>query len=162
MDPLGGLPPGTTATPSALSRLTLCDSHGWQPSRPLSTGFFRQDCWSGVAIYPGDLPNLGVNPMSPVTQTPRVCIAGAASLLRHLESPLDVQNRSRIQDGDCDLPLEGPKRKQKSKHRGKKRRGQESRQSRWSSLYDSAGDHLKGVDSTNTVVSTENFLKEES
>ena len=34
---------------------------------PLSTGFSRQEYWSGLPLpSPGDLPNLGIKPASPV------------------------------------------------------------------------------------------------
>ena len=34
---------------------------------PLSMGFSRQECWSGLpSPFPGDLPNLGTEPRSPV------------------------------------------------------------------------------------------------
>ena len=33
---------------------------------PLSMGFFRQEYWSGLPLpSPGDLPNPGINPVSP-------------------------------------------------------------------------------------------------
>ena len=36
---------------------------------PLSMGFFRQEYWSGLPFsYPGDLPNPGMKPRSPVLQ----------------------------------------------------------------------------------------------
>ena len=36
---------------------------------PLSTGFSRQDDWSGLLCPPpGDLPNPGIEPMSPTLQ----------------------------------------------------------------------------------------------
>ena len=42
----------------------------WTVARqaPLSVGFFRQDYWSGLPCPPpGDLPNPGTEPMSPVS-----------------------------------------------------------------------------------------------
>ena len=34
----------------------------------LSMGFSRQECWSGLPLpLPGDLPNRGIEPMSPVS-----------------------------------------------------------------------------------------------
>ena len=37
---------------------------------PLSMGFCRQECWSGLPCpTPGDLPNLGNEPMSPESPT---------------------------------------------------------------------------------------------
>ena len=36
---------------------------------PLSMGFSRQECWSGVPFpSPGDLPDLGIEPGSPTLQ----------------------------------------------------------------------------------------------
>ena len=35
---------------------------------PLSMGFFRQEYWSGLTfLSPGDLPDPGIKPMSPVS-----------------------------------------------------------------------------------------------
>ena len=40
---------------------------------PLSTGFSRQDYWSGLPCPPpGDLPNLGIKPPSPMAPTLQV------------------------------------------------------------------------------------------
>ena len=42
----------------------------WTVARqaPPSMGFSRQDCWSGVPLpSPGDLPDPGIKPMSPVS-----------------------------------------------------------------------------------------------
>ena len=37
---------------------------------PQSLGFFRQECWSGLPfLIPGILPDLGIEPMSPVSPT---------------------------------------------------------------------------------------------
>jgi len=50
------------------SCLTFCDSHGLQA--PLSTGFSRQEYWSGLPFpSPGDLPNRGIESRSPALQT---------------------------------------------------------------------------------------------
>ena len=39
------------------------------PQAPLSTGFFRQQCWSDLPFPSlGDLPNPGIKPSSPVLQ----------------------------------------------------------------------------------------------
>ena len=36
---------------------------------PVSMGFFRQECWSGLPFPPpGDLPDLGIEPVSPALQ----------------------------------------------------------------------------------------------
>ena len=43
------------------------------PEAPLSMGFSRQDYWSGLAFpTPGDLPNPGIQPESPVSPTLQV------------------------------------------------------------------------------------------
>ena len=45
----------------AQSHPTLCDSC----QVPLSIGFSRQECWSGLPLPPpGDLPDLGIKPRS--------------------------------------------------------------------------------------------------
>ena len=49
------------------SCLTLCDPMDCS-SPPLSLGFFRQEYWSGLPFPPpGDLPNPGSEPASPVS-----------------------------------------------------------------------------------------------
>ena len=52
---------------------------------PLSMGLFRQGYWSGLPFPPpGDLPNPGIKPTSPVVS----CIAGGFfTHLSHLGSP---------------------------------------------------------------------------
>ena len=48
---------------SHVQRLTLCDSIALQA--PLSMQFSRQEYWSGLPFpTPGDLSNLGIEPMS--------------------------------------------------------------------------------------------------
>ena len=48
-------------------RLTLCDPMDCSPPGSLSTGFFRQEYWSGLPCPPpGDLPKPGIKPRSPV------------------------------------------------------------------------------------------------
>ena len=38
------------------------------PQAPLFVGFFRQEYWSGLPFFsPGELPNLGIKPTSPVS-----------------------------------------------------------------------------------------------
>ena len=47
--------------------LTLCDPMAYQV--PPSMGFSRQECWSGLPFpSPGDLPDPGIKPGSPVLQ----------------------------------------------------------------------------------------------
>ena len=48
--------------------LTLCDSWTVAHQAPLSMGFSRQEYWSGLPCPPpGDLPNPGTEPTSPVS-----------------------------------------------------------------------------------------------
>ena len=50
------------------SRLTLCDPWMVAHQAYLSMGFFRQEHWSGLPFHPpGDLPNPGIKPRSPVS-----------------------------------------------------------------------------------------------
>ena len=61
----------------------LC--HPWTVARqaPLSMEFFRQGYWSGLPFpTPGDLPDLGIEPVSPVSPSLTVGIF----LLSHLGS----------------------------------------------------------------------------
>ena len=45
------------------SHPTLCNPMPCSPPGPLSTGFSRQECWSGLLCPPpGDLPDPGVDP----------------------------------------------------------------------------------------------------
>ena len=49
----------------AQSCLTLCDPKDCSHQAPLSMGFSRQECWSGLPFpTPGDLPNPGITPAS--------------------------------------------------------------------------------------------------
>ena len=51
----------------AQSWLTLCDLWAVAHQGPLSLGFFMQEYWSGLlSSPPGDLPDPGVEHMSPV------------------------------------------------------------------------------------------------
>ena len=59
----------------------------WTVARqaPLSMGFFRQEYWSGLPFpSPGDLPNSGIKPASPVSPA----LEADSLSLRHWESPL--------------------------------------------------------------------------
>ena len=49
--------------------LTLCNPMDYIAHQaPLSMGFSRQEYWSGLLCPPpGDLPNSGIEPMSPVS-----------------------------------------------------------------------------------------------
>ena len=52
---------------------------------PISLGFFRQEYWSGLPFpSAGDLPNPGLEPMSPVSPT----LAGGVLYQKH--HPLDI------------------------------------------------------------------------
>jgi len=57
----------------SLSRVWLCVTP-WTVAHqaPLSMGFSRQEYWSGLPLpSPGDLPDPGIEPMSPVSPTPQ-------------------------------------------------------------------------------------------
>ena len=46
--------------------LTLCGPWTIAHQTPLSMGFFRQECWSGLTFpTPGDLPDPGIKHLSP-------------------------------------------------------------------------------------------------
>ena len=46
-----------------------CNPVDFSPQAPLSMGFSRQEYWSGLPCpSPGDLPDLGIEHMSPVLQ----------------------------------------------------------------------------------------------
>ena len=46
-----------------------CDPTDCARQAPLSMGFSRQEYWSGLSFpSPGDLPDLGIEPGSPVLQ----------------------------------------------------------------------------------------------
>ena len=71
-----------------------CFSHVWlfatlwtiARQAPLSTGFSRQECWSGLPCPPsGDLPDPGIKPMSPAT----LALQEDSLLLSHQESPIN-------------------------------------------------------------------------
>ena len=52
---------------SCFSCVLLCNSRAVPHQAPLFMGFFRQESWSGLPCPPpGDLPNPGIEPMSPV------------------------------------------------------------------------------------------------
>ena len=56
----------------------------WTVARqaPLSMGFSRQEYWSGLPFPPGDLPDPGIEPVSPVSPALQVdsLPAGPSSL----------------------------------------------------------------------------------
>ena len=57
---------------------------------PLSTGFSRQEYWSGLPFPPlGDLPNLGTEPESPALQVESLPLSHQGS---PQDLPLDPQN----------------------------------------------------------------------
>ena len=52
----------------SLSRVPLCSPQTVARRAPLSVGFSQRECWSGLPCLPlGDLPDLGVEPVSPVS-----------------------------------------------------------------------------------------------
>ena len=53
----------------AQSCLTLCNPMDCAYQAPLSMGFSRQECWSGLPFpFPGDLLDPGIEPRSPALQ----------------------------------------------------------------------------------------------
>ena len=71
---------------------------------PLSMGFPRQECWSGLPFpSPGDLPDSGMEPASPLAPT----LAGGFFTLSHLGSPTKAQDPAEGLNADmgCWLPL---------------------------------------------------------
>ena len=60
------IPQSSYALPHAQSCWTLCDPMGYRHQAPLSTGFSRQEYWSGLPFTPpGNLPDPGIQPGSP-------------------------------------------------------------------------------------------------
>ena len=52
----------------SLSRVQLFVTPGTiNHQAPLSVGFFRQEYWSGLPFPPGNLPDPGIKPTSPVS-----------------------------------------------------------------------------------------------
>jgi len=72
---------------SLQSCLTLCEAIDYSLPGSLSMGFSRQKYWSGLLFsFPGDLPDPGIEPMSPVSPALQV-----DSLLQsHLESSCNL------------------------------------------------------------------------
>ena len=57
-----------TACSVVQSCLTLSDPMDYSPPGPLSMEFSRQEYWSGLScLPPGDLPNQGIKPISPMS-----------------------------------------------------------------------------------------------
>ena len=68
----------------AKSCLTFCNPIDCSPQALLSMGFPRQEYWRGLSfVSPGDLPEPGIEPMSPALQVDSL-------LLKHQVSPLKV------------------------------------------------------------------------
>ena len=67
-----------------VTQLCRLFSTPWTHQAPLSTGFSRQEYWSGLPVpSPGDFPDPGIKPASPALQ--------ADSLrLSHQESPVSI------------------------------------------------------------------------
>ena len=64
--------------------LTLCDPMDYSPPPPLSTKFSRQDYWRGLPFPPpGDLPDPGMEPKSPVLQADSLLSEPPGSLQVH-------------------------------------------------------------------------------
>ena len=57
---------------------------------PLSMEFYRQECWSGLSFPPpGDLPNPGIKPVSPV-------LAGVFFTTEPPGKPSNLRNNSQL------------------------------------------------------------------
>ena len=88
----------------------------WTVARqaPLSMGFSRQGCWSGLQYPPpGDLPNPGIEPGSPVFQADSYCVSYIREALAHwglrkARQPMDLwsfgspgEGESRVWKGEA-------------------------------------------------------------
>ena len=89
----------------AQSCLTLCDPWTVAHQAPPSTGFSRQEYWSGLPFpSPGDLPDPGIEPRSPTLQADALTSAppGKPSsycrqvLNKSLRSWSDIRKRCRL------------------------------------------------------------------
>ena len=88
------------------SCLTLCDPMDRSPQAPLSTGFSRQEYWSGLLCSSaGDLPNPGIEPVSLMS----TCIdRQVLYYLRHLGSPQRMHIRSYFSQPENDTFAHSP------------------------------------------------------
>ena len=81
---------------------TLCDLWTIASQAPLSTGFSRQEYWSGLPyLPPEDLPNPGIKPMSPAlaggfftTELPMLCYAKSLQSCLTLCDPIDGSHQA--------------------------------------------------------------------
>ena len=65
-NPMDSMVQGVAKSGTRLKR--VCDTQTVACQAPLSTGFCRQEYWSGSLFSsPGDLPNPGIKPMLPVS-----------------------------------------------------------------------------------------------
>ena len=66
--------------------LTLCDPMDCSPpGSSVCVGFSRQEYWSGLPFpSPGDLPNSGIEPASPVLQVEYLSTEPPEKLLRNM------------------------------------------------------------------------------
>ena len=81
---------------SCFSRVRL-SATPWTVARqaPLSVGFFRQEYWHGLSFpTPGDLPDPGIEPMSPASLSP-ILVEGFFTLC-HLGSPLCLHRKNEM------------------------------------------------------------------
>ena len=80
--------------PSHFSRVWLCDPWTVAHKGPLSMGFSWQEYWSGLPFSPpGDLPDPGIEPLSPVAPASQA----DSSLLSHRGSPLFPIGNARLE-----------------------------------------------------------------
>ena len=72
---------------------TLCDPMDCSLPTPLSMGFSRQECWSGLpSPSPGDLPNPVIKPSSPALQADSLPSGPPRKPKLHTCSNLKVRN----------------------------------------------------------------------
>ena len=65
----------------AKSCLTLCNPMDCSPQGSLSMGFSRKEYWSGLPCpSPGDLPDPGMEPVSPASQVDPLLLSYLGSL----------------------------------------------------------------------------------
>ena len=68
--------------------LTLCDPTDYSPSGSSVHGILQADCWSGLPFpYPGDLPDLGIEPESLASPALACGFFTTRAPLYHREAP---------------------------------------------------------------------------
>ena len=65
---------------------------------PLSMGFSKQECWSGLCTPPGDLPNSGIKPRSPVLKVDYLPTEPPGKLISLIKLALVVAQNCKVKD----------------------------------------------------------------